>query len=146
MSEPKPMRIGDAERDEAISALSDHFAAGRLTKAEYDERADQALNARFQQDLAPLFEDLPGPARDKSMIMVPANVRPANVNYVKPVLPLLLWLLPMLAVTAIIVSLALGAPWMLFGVFWFVMLGGLGRRHHQGRPGPDWRSRYYGPR
>ena len=53
------VRIGDAERASAVSALGDHFAAGRLTKEEFDERADHAWSARTSGDLAPLFTDLP---------------------------------------------------------------------------------------
>ena len=57
-----PVRIGDAERDTAMSDLGDHFAAGRLSREEFDERADQAMQARFSTDLDPLFADLPKPA------------------------------------------------------------------------------------
>ena len=53
------VRIGDAERDAAVSALGDHYAAGRLTREEFDERSDQAMQARFHGDLQPLFADLP---------------------------------------------------------------------------------------
>ena len=38
-SRPGPeLRIGDAEREAAVTALGEHYAAGRLTKDEYDER------------------------------------------------------------------------------------------------------------
>lgn len=53
------LRIGDAEREAAISALGEHYAAGRLTKEEYDERADRAMAARTSAQLFPLFADLP---------------------------------------------------------------------------------------
>ena len=55
------MRIGDAEREAAVTALGEHFAAGRLTKEEYDERAGQAWAARTASGLWPLFADLPRP-------------------------------------------------------------------------------------
>ncbi|HEU4514502.1 MAG TPA: DUF1707 domain-containing protein [Nocardioidaceae bacterium] len=58
MNRPEP-RIGDAERDAAVSALSEHYVAGRLTKDEYDERSEVAWKARTNSDLAPLFLDLP---------------------------------------------------------------------------------------
>lgn len=54
-----PLRVGDAERDAAIAALSDHFAAGRLRADEFDERMSAALLARTAADLAKLFVDLP---------------------------------------------------------------------------------------
>jgi hypothetical protein len=56
-----PVRIGDAERESAAWALGEHYAAGRLNDAEYDERASIAWAARTHADLAPLFSDLPLP-------------------------------------------------------------------------------------
>jgi hypothetical protein len=56
------VRIGDAERDAAAAALGNHFASGRLTREEFDERLEQAWAARTAVDLDPLFADLPGPA------------------------------------------------------------------------------------
>lgn len=53
------MRIGDAERNEAVQRLNDHYAAGRLTSLEHDERIDFAMNAKTQADLTVLFADLP---------------------------------------------------------------------------------------
>jgi hypothetical protein len=55
------LRIGDAERSGAVEALGEHFATGRLTREEYDERATRALEARTAADVAPLFADLPAP-------------------------------------------------------------------------------------
>ncbi len=58
MNRPE-LRIGDVEREAAISTLGDHYAAGRITKDEYDARADVAWRARTRSDLGPLFVDLP---------------------------------------------------------------------------------------
>jgi hypothetical protein len=55
------IRIGDREREAAVSALGEHYAAGRLTKEEYDERAERAWAARTASAMAPLFADLPAP-------------------------------------------------------------------------------------
>jgi hypothetical protein len=55
------LRIGDSEREAAVSALGEHYAAGRLTKEEFDERADAAWSARTRSALGPLFVDLPRP-------------------------------------------------------------------------------------
>ncbi|SHI85028.1 protein of unknown function [Tessaracoccus bendigoensis DSM 12906] len=54
------MRIGDAEREAALSELQNHMAAGRLSPAEYNERMDKAFAARTETDLSALFYDLPG--------------------------------------------------------------------------------------
>jgi DUF1707 SHOCT-like domain len=56
---PAQMRVGDAERESAVAALSEHYVAGRITKDELDERLDGAWGARTSGDLAPLFSDLP---------------------------------------------------------------------------------------
>ena len=59
-ADPGPMpRIGDAERQAAVDALSEHFVAGRLNDAEFNERMDAAMQARTAADLWPLFSDLP---------------------------------------------------------------------------------------
>ncbi|MGN9782895.1 DUF1707 domain-containing protein [Nonomuraea sp. ZG12] len=54
------LRIGDAEREQTMAALREHFAAGRLTHEELDERLDQSLAARTARDLAQVTADLPG--------------------------------------------------------------------------------------
>lgn len=54
------IRIGDTERDEAVSLLQEHHAAGRLSTDEFEERMGGALGARFASDLTVLFDDLPG--------------------------------------------------------------------------------------
>jgi hypothetical protein len=56
------LRIGDSEREAAVGALGDHYAAGRLSKQDFDERADAAWAARTRSALWPLFADLPHPA------------------------------------------------------------------------------------
>jgi Flp pilus assembly protein TadB len=53
------LRIGDSEREAAISSLTSHFAEGRLTQVEHEERTELALNARTGRDLDVLFADLP---------------------------------------------------------------------------------------
>jgi hypothetical protein len=57
-------RISDADRDHAAARLRDHFAAGRLTAGELDERLAAVLNAKTFGDLRGVLSDLPeaGPA------------------------------------------------------------------------------------
>ena len=55
------LRLGDVDRDEAIARLSEHYAAGRLDKEEFDERSDAVWTAKTYADLAPIFADL-GPS------------------------------------------------------------------------------------
>lgn len=53
------LRIADSEREGAVRVLGEHYAAGRLTKEEFDERADAAWAAKTASGLWPLFVDLP---------------------------------------------------------------------------------------
>jgi Domain of unknown function (DUF1707) len=70
------LRIGDAEREAAISSLSSHFAEGRLTQVEHEERMALALNARTGRDLDVLFADLPRRGDDTPATR--ANQRPSR--------------------------------------------------------------------
>ncbi|MBF6334039.1 DUF1707 SHOCT-like domain-containing protein [Nocardia transvalensis] len=56
------IRIGTEEREQAMRRLSDHFAAGRLSVAEFDERSAIIAAAVTRGDLAQVFTDLPEPA------------------------------------------------------------------------------------
>jgi hypothetical protein len=62
--DPADLRASDAERDDVATALGDHFQAGRLSQAEFDDRVTAALGARTRRDLSILLTDLPTtPAR-----------------------------------------------------------------------------------
>src|SRR5271170_5302684 len=52
------LRVSDAEREAAAGRLAEHFAAGRLDQAEFDDRVRRALNAKTRADLRGLFADL----------------------------------------------------------------------------------------
>ena len=53
------MRVSDAEREAAATELREHYAAGRLTLEELNERLDKTFAAKTRADLAGLFDDLP---------------------------------------------------------------------------------------
>lgn len=68
MNQPRPLpdvrvklrqRIGDAERNVAAEQLSTHFAAGRITNEEFDQRLGQVMSARTTEDLWRQLSDLP---------------------------------------------------------------------------------------
>ncbi|MFD0365721.1 DUF1707 domain-containing protein [Nocardia sp. GCM10030253] len=61
MSDVPEIRIGTAEREQAMQRLSDHFAAGRLSVAEFDERSAVVAAAMTRADLDTVFVDLPEP-------------------------------------------------------------------------------------
>ncbi len=77
VTEPQPIRIGNTERDAALTALGNHMRAGRLTPDEYSTRATQVSAATTHTDLNAVFVDLPGggvvqPARSTGMSGYPA--------------------------------------------------------------------------
>jgi hypothetical protein len=113
------VRVGDEEREQAARALGDHYAAGRLDRAEYDERLDQAFSARTRADLAALFRDLPEPRPGRSghaTRTAPPGRRRGRV----PLLPLLLLLIGL--------AVLLDAGWIVWvGLgLWFLTRGGAG--------------------
>jgi hypothetical protein len=55
----RDIRVSDAERDQAVAELSEHFQSGRLTQEEFEDRSGRALQARTESDLVGLFSDLP---------------------------------------------------------------------------------------
>ena len=68
------IRASDGERDQVVAQLQRHFADGRLTQAEFEERVGAALAARTRDQLHALTADLPGagarPARP-AMVLDP---------------------------------------------------------------------------
>ncbi|MDI9914803.1 DUF1707 domain-containing protein [Rhodococcus sp. IEGM 1379] len=76
MADVPDIRIGTTEREQALSLLSEHFAAGRLTVAEFDERSGIVTAATTRSELAPVFKDLPGP--------IPAATAPTPVRKFDP--------------------------------------------------------------
>ena len=52
------LRVSDAEREAVRGRLAGHFAAGRLDRAEFDDRVGRAMSAKTRADLRGLFADL----------------------------------------------------------------------------------------
>jgi hypothetical protein len=63
-------RASDEERERAAQQLREHFATGRLTQEELDERVQAAYRARTDRELRDVLADLPGlpmtPQRQKA--------------------------------------------------------------------------------
>jgi hypothetical protein len=53
------LRVSDADRDSAVSELSEAFQAGRISADELGQRSGQALAARTGKELTDLLADLP---------------------------------------------------------------------------------------
>jgi Domain of unknown function (DUF1707) len=67
------LRISDEEREQAARMIREHYAAGRLSEAELDERLQAVYGARTQADLAAVRADLPAlpasPAQQKAELV-----------------------------------------------------------------------------
>jgi hypothetical protein len=132
------VRIGDAEREEAFTALGEHMGAGRLAIDEYGDRSAKVAAARTRNDLVVLFADLPAP---RPAFGSPTGVQPRT----GPAVPVQRtgWrgvpreltgpIIGVTWVSAIFIGPALGLNW-LFGVAIAVsiILGSLTRKngHH----------------
>jgi len=53
------LRVGDADREAIAAQLREHFADGRLTLGELNERLDQTFAAKTRADLNTVMIDLP---------------------------------------------------------------------------------------
>lgn len=123
-------RIGDAERDQAVHLLGEHYAAGRLTKDEYDERVDAAWTARTRAGLDPLFWDLPAIAPAPEPRLAPSRRRPRRSLF-------------LFLVVLVVALAALQAPWWVWLVVaWMFIAGvsGKGGRCHSGHSKGSWRA------
>jgi hypothetical protein len=145
------IRVSDADRERVAERLREHFAQGRLSSEELDERLSAALGAKTFGDLRRVMADLPEPG------LVPpyagwqaAAARPRFVVRRGP------RLLP-LAFIALIAAVAIpGAGWVAFAflqvmvLFWLVAcVAGIfaaasfrrhWRRHWQSGDTPYWRQ------
>ena len=112
-------RIADSDREAAAQALGEHYATGRLDKAEYDERVDRAWSARTNLELTPLFADLPAP---RGHVVAPEAVLSARRAGWPPRRrgPLGPWPLLLMALVFLVL---LHAPWLLLVpvIAWWVL-------------------------
>jgi len=114
------LRVSDAERQSVTDRLSEHFAAGRLDQAEFDERVGQAMNAKTRGDLSGLFADLP----DTGAPAVPAHIRRRR----HPVLLVALLVVALIATAHVLWWIAVPMLWL--GLLFVVVLAVTGRIGH----------------
>ena len=142
------IRVSDADRDHVTAQLRDHFAAGRITPGELDERLSAALNAKTFGDLRRIMADLPGPVPAPLGAAPPLmRATPAWAVRRRPPFP------PLILVALLAALLIPGTGWLLAAfvnmilLFWLMtfVVGALAfgrsqrRWHHHG----GWqRSRY----
>ncbi|MFF1821584.1 DUF1707 domain-containing protein [Kribbella sp. NPDC058245] len=92
------MRIGDAEREEAVRRLGEHYESGRLTADEHSERVEAALRAKTKSELGAVFTDLPFEEQAEA----PRKARPVGSPFGKLPRPLLV----ALGIVAVLASVA----------------------------------------
>ncbi len=115
------IRISDADRDRIAARLRDHFAEGRLTADELDERLTAALSAKTFGDLRRVMADLPEPAL-APLTGQPFPARPASariVHYHRP------RIFPIVAIALLAAVLIPGAGWVLAAVLKAVLVAWL---------------------
>lgn len=123
------IRVSDADRERVTARLREHFAEGRLSSEELDERITAALGAKTFGDLRRVMADLPEP--------VPVPPLAWRPGYRTPFPGPVAWrrrprILP-LAIILLIAAVAIpGASWLFLGflkvvlVIWLVaMLAGI---------------------
>jgi hypothetical protein len=59
MATQPSLRIGDTEREAVAAELREHYAHGRLTLEEFNQRLDAVFGAKTQADLTRITRDLP---------------------------------------------------------------------------------------
>jgi hypothetical protein len=104
-----------------------------LTQDEFEQRSNQATQARYADELSPLFADLPEPATaQRGPQGWQPGLRPQGV---RPVPPPFFLLAPLLLVGLVVAAVLLSAPgilWLLFFLFLFA------RPHHHNRGRRHW--------
>ncbi len=68
------LRVSDEDRERAARSLREHFAVGRITQEELDERVQAVYRAGTQSELGRLVADLP------ALPASPAELRAAHVE------------------------------------------------------------------
>ena len=86
------IRASDADRDRITARLQEHFAEGRLTRDELDERVAAALHAKTFGELRPVLADLPEPVPAPRAAPPAGRPWPARRHHVR-LAPLFLLLL-----------------------------------------------------
>src|SRR3954465_14229107 len=103
MGELQPrMRAGDKDRQQVVEVLGKHFAEGRLTVEEFDDRAVRAHASVYLDELPALTADLP---RDP-------EPQPEHRRRSRPQMrvPVFVFLIAMLLAWSMVAAVVHGAP------------------------------------
>ncbi|RSM74628.1 DUF1707 domain-containing protein [Kibdelosporangium aridum] len=125
------IRVGDAEREEALQALGDHMSAGRLDIDEYGERTARVAASKTRGDLLELFKDLPDPkpsfvpvVKSPEPVVAPAGPPMQRWANSRPALRAYAAMIPVIWVaTALLFVFAVRTPF-IFILPFFAMIAG----------------------
>ena len=117
------IRISDADRERVAAKLREHYAEGRLTSDELEERISATLSAKTVGDLRGVMADLPD---DAAAPMPPQDRRSApRPVYYGPVFRRGPRILPILLIGLIVAVAFHGAGWLFFGLLNVILLAWL---------------------
>lgn len=141
------MRVGDAEREEALRALGEHMSAGRLDLDEYGDRSAKISATKTFGDLLALFADLPQPHP-----RLPESVAPPTPAEPRSGVPVPTWqnrpftqrmyaaLVPLSAIVALFLFFTLARVWLVFLLpVVVIVLGGVIFGDDWSRDRNDWK-------
>ncbi|GAA3860030.1 DUF1707 domain-containing protein [Saccharothrix violaceirubra] len=73
MTNPRDLRVSDAEREHVVGVLQKAIGRGLLTLDEFTERTDTALAAKTRGQLNAVLLDLPGVTHDSRAVSEPGS-------------------------------------------------------------------------
>jgi hypothetical protein len=121
------IRISDADREEVAAQLREHFAQGRLSSDELDERISAVFAAKTYGDLRHVLTDLPGSEPLTGAVLNPQTGSsapwgaPGYVVYRRRG-PRLLPLMLLALIAALVIP---GVGWLFLAFFQFLLVAGL---------------------
>lgn len=80
----KPIRLSDAERNDAINDLARAVGEGRLSMEEFEERSDDIMRAQTKADLIPVFHDIPSQQSNEVKLYSQGDIERAREAGRKP--------------------------------------------------------------
>ena len=133
------LRLSDTERDAAAADLGEHYAQGRLSAEEHDERLTAVWAAKTRGELPGLFADLPSPFA-RTVAQPVAQPVPAPPTAAWPAARRSRGLPPAVKVTAAVLLAILVLTHLplvlLAGVIWIVIARSHGRPAFRRAPQP----------
>jgi hypothetical protein len=112
--EPSDLRIGDTEREDAIRKLGEHMSDGRLGMDEYGERTALVATAKTRGQLLALFTDLPDPRPAFNPAVAARTNQPARGREVSVGQRIWSAMVPLSAILALVLFLAVFKVWFVF--------------------------------